>query len=132
MRSKESDWKRWFLQGLQDLEDARFNLSGGRYNVACFLAQQSAGKVLKSFLLKSGAEEIWGHSVLELCRDAQSFDKEFETIEREAGSLDKYYIPTRYPDALPGGIPSTAFDDEDARRAVELADKIAEFVKKKL
>jgi len=50
MRSKEDDWKRWFLQGLQDLEDARFNLSGGRYNVACFLAQQSAGKVLKSFL----------------------------------------------------------------------------------
>ena len=71
-------------------------------------------------------------SVLELCRDAQSFDKEFETVEREAGSLDKYYIPTRYPDAPPGGIPSTAFDEEDARRAIGLAEKIAEFVKKKL
>jgi HEPN domain-containing protein len=33
-------------------------------------------------------------------------------------SLDKYYIPTRYPDSLPGRIPAEAFDKWDAERSV--------------
>jgi len=32
-------------------------------------------------------------------------------------------IPTRYPDALPGIIPSEAFDKDDAERAISLAEK---------
>jgi HEPN domain-containing protein len=40
--------RRWLLQAEQDLDDAEFNLKGRRYNVACFLAQQSAEKALKA------------------------------------------------------------------------------------
>ncbi|MGB9797879.1 MAG: HEPN domain-containing protein, partial [bacterium] len=100
MRSKS---ERWLEQAIHDLEDARFNLSGGRYNVACFLAQQAAEKALKAFLLKKGADEVWGHSIADLCEDAKNFDPSFAKIEREITLLDKYYLPTRYPDALPGG-----------------------------
>jgi HEPN domain-containing protein len=39
------------------------------------------------------------------------------------GCKDKYYIPTRYPEALPGIIPSEAFDKDDAERAISLAEK---------
>jgi len=129
MRNKE---RRWLAQAAQDLEDARFNLSGKRYNIACFLAQQSAEKALKAYLLSRGAEEIWGHSVADLCKDAKRFDASFAQIEREASLLDKYYIPTRYPDALPGGIPSEAFDEEDAKRAISLAQKTIDFVGEKI
>jgi HEPN domain-containing protein len=72
---------------------------------------------------------VWGHSTAELCKDAKSLDPEFSAIESNASSLDKYYIPTRHPNALPGGIPSQAFDEEDAKRAVSLAEKIINFIK---
>ena len=40
-----------------------------------------------------------------------------------------YYIPTRYPDGIPEGIPSNVFLDEDAKHAIELAEEIADFIK---
>jgi len=131
MKGRKEEARRWFLQSLRDLEDAKFNLSGKRYNVACFLAQQSAEKALKAYLFLKGADEVWGHSVGELCEDAKSFDEEFEEIEVISKSLDKYYIPTRYPNALPGGIPSEAFDKSDAEKAISIAEKIINFIKSK-
>lgn len=128
----KEDSKRWLLQALRDLDDAKFNLSGGRHNVACFLAQQSAEKALKAFLFFKGADEVWGHSAGELCGDAKSFDEDFEKIEPLSRSLDKYYIPTRYPNALPGGIPSEAFDRDDAERAISLAERIVDFIRSKI
>lgn len=130
MKNKE-EAKRWFMQALRDLDDAKYNLSGKRYNVACFLAQQSAEKALKAYLFFKGADEVWGHSVGELCKDAKSLDKSFAQIESISKSLDKYYIPTRYPNALPGIIPSEAFDKEDAEKAISLAEKTINFIKSK-
>jgi HEPN domain-containing protein len=121
--------RRWLLQAEQDLDDAEFNLSGKRYNVACFLAQQSAEKALKAYLFSKGAEEVWGHSVAELCKDAQTFDPAFSQLDPKASPLDKYYIPTRYPNALPGGIPSKAFDENDAKNAIRLTKEVIDFVK---
>lgn len=123
--------KRWLNQAERDFDDAKFALSGNRFNLACFLAQQSAEKTLKGYLYFKGAEEVWGHSVAELCDDASSFDKEFETLKRKAASLDKYYIPTRYPNGLPGGIPAEAFDKDDAQKAISLAETVLLFVKEK-
>lgn len=132
MKNNLTDAKRWLLQGLQDLDDARFNHWGKRYNIACFLAQQSAEKVLKAYLLTQEVDHVWGHSVGDLCKDAMTFSSDFESIEQKANSLDKYYIPTRYPDALPGSIPSKVFDEDDASKAISLAEGIVEFVKVKL
>ncbi|HIC91733.1 MAG TPA: HEPN domain-containing protein [Syntrophaceae bacterium] len=131
MKNRKEGAKRWLLQALQDLDDAKFNLSGKKNNIACFLAQQSAEKALKAFLIFKGAEEVWGHSVGELCKDAQNFDGELGKIQDISRSLDKYYIPTRYPNALPGGIPSEVFDEGDAQKAISMADKIINFIKTK-
>jgi HEPN domain-containing protein len=87
-----NEGRRWLLQAEQDLDDAEFNLSGRRYNVACFLAQQSAEKAFKAYLFSRGAEEVWGHSVAELCKDAQTFDPSFNQLDTKAGPLDKYYL----------------------------------------
>jgi HEPN domain-containing protein len=132
MRDKNLGAKRWFTQAIKDLDDAKFNLSGKRYNVACFLAQQSVEKALKAYLLSKGAEEVWGHSTADLCKDAQNFDKDFANLQSDSASLDKYYIPTRYPNALPGGIPAEAFDEVDAKRATSIAEKIISFIKSEM
>ena len=124
--------RRWLLQAKQDIEDARYNLEGERYHIACFLSQQSAEKALKAFLYAEGEEMVWGHSVAELCKRATSMDKELEKVRRKAATLDKYYIPTRYPNGLPGGIPSEAFEKRDADRAIEIAEEVIQVIEGKL
>lgn len=121
--------RRWLRQAEEDLNDARFVLGGQRYNLACFLAQQAAEKAMKGTLYALGAEDVWGHSVAELCRDAAGFSQDLQPLISQGAVLDKYYIPTRYPDSLPGGIPSEAFEKQDADRALELAEHIIEAVK---
>ena len=115
-------------QARQDLDDADFSLQGGRFNLACFLGQQAAEKAVKAYLFHRRVEDIWGHSLLDLCEDAKLFDMMFDTIKSEARQLDKYYEITRYPGYLPSGIPSEAFDSVDADRAIYLATHVLNFV----
>lgn len=123
---------RWLFQAKQDLDDAQYNLEGERYHLACFLAQQSAEKGLKAFLYARGEGLVFGHSVAELCRRAASLDSELGTIRKKAAPLDKYYIPTRYPNGLPGGIPAEAFEKRDADRAIEIASEVIDIIERKL
>ena len=92
---------------------------------ACFLAQQASEKALKAFLYAKGEERVFGHSVAELLKRAMEHDGSFEDC-KSASVLDKYYIPTRYPNGLPGGVPYEAFDEVDAKRAIELAKSVIE------
>ena len=123
---------RWLRQARQDLVDADFAREGSRFNIACFLGQQAAEKALKAFLYHRGAEDVWSHSLIDLCEDAKLFEMFFDTIKSEARQLDKYYEITRYPYYLPGGIPSEAFDRDDADRAIALSQLVVDFVGERL
>ena len=79
-----------------------------------------------------GAEDVWGHSLIDLCEDAKIFEMFFDTVKSEARQLDKYYEITRYPGFLPGGICSEAFEDADAERALFLGTTVVDFVKERL
>lgn len=127
-----AEGQRWLRQADRDLDDARYAQVGGRFHLACFLAQQAAEKALKGYLYAQGAELVWGHSVAELCEDAAQHDAAFAGLKRRVSPLDKYYIPTRYPNGLPGGIPAEAFDADDARRALELAGEIVQFIQARM
>jgi HEPN domain-containing protein len=105
-RNLQNEAERRLLQAKKDLDDARYSAEGERYNLTCFLCQQSAEKALKAYLYFVGAEEVWGHSVAELVHDASDFNGRFVELVKIAASLDKYYLPMRYPNGLPGGIPS--------------------------
>ena len=49
-----------------------------------------------------------------------------------AGKLDGYYIPTRYPNGLPGSIPSRFYDDPaEALAAKNLAGGVIALVNKR-
>jgi HEPN domain-containing protein len=67
-----------------------------------------------------------------LCEDAKLFDLFFDVIKSEARQLDKYFEITRYPNYLPGGIPSEAFDRIDADRSIELAQQVVTFVEERM
>ena len=132
MPDYKSEATRWLRQAEQDLIDAFYNRDGARFNISCFLCQQASEKAIKAFLYFKEAEDIWGHSLIDLCEDAKIFDMFFDTIKSEARQLDKYYELTRYPGFLPGGICSEAFDVNDADRAYELSGLVVEFVKERI
>ncbi|MBO8129266.1 MAG: HEPN domain-containing protein [Peptococcaceae bacterium] len=121
--------RRWMMQAEQDLDDAKYNAAGNRHNVACFLSQQAAEKALKAFLYFNGYDP-WGHSVAELVNECIKINQDIADIRKEAALLDKYYIPTRYPNGLPGGIPSMAFDEGDSSRALQIAEKVLQFIRR--
>ena len=132
MPERESEGVRWLRQAQQDLSDAEYNQQGERFNLACFLCQQAAEKSVKAYLYHRGAEDVWGHSLIDLCEDAKIFDMFFDTIKSEARQLDKYFELTRYPGFLPAGISSEAFDHHDAERALELSQLVVSFVKERV
>ena len=102
-----------------------------RYHLVCFLAQQSAEKAAKALLYLQGVETPWGHSVYELLEEAAQEDPSLTSLVEKGAVLDKYYIPTRYPNGLPGGIPAKAFDLQDAERALGHAREILEAVRRR-
>jgi HEPN domain-containing protein len=132
MPNDAAEGARWLRQARQDLNDADYNRQGERYNLACFLGQQAAEKALKAFLYFRGAEDVWGHSLIDLCEDAKLFEMFFDIVKSDARQLDKYYEMTRYPNYLPGVIPSEAFERVDADRAMELAQIVVDFVGERL
>lgn len=119
---------RWLKQAERDLDDAQYAFSGERYNLTCFLAQQAAEKAIKAFLYLSGEERVLGHSVADLLSRASSLNSAFDAVSR-ARTLDLYYIPTRYPNGIPGGLPYEAFDREEGEKALALAASVINLVK---
>ena len=129
MRSDpKAEGKRWLEQAKADIEDARILIERNRYNTVCFTSQQAAEKALKAYLFFRGANEVWGHSAAELCERCGEVEPSFNEPLETVSLLDKYYIPTRYPNGLPGGIPKNAFDDVEARRALKIAEDLIEMV----
>lgn len=46
--------------------------------------------------------------------------------------LDRFYITTRYPDALPGILPEGLPSEENAREAFNTAEEVLEIARKEL
>ncbi len=51
-----------------------------------------------------------------------------EDLESSIYVLNKYYTVTRYPDAA-NGLPSESVDEEEAVRAIRIAEEVIEYVK---
>jgi len=128
----EQEGRRWLEQAQADLEAAKWNEQGGYHSVACFLAQQTAEVALKAFLYFQGKRRVFGHSVAELGDACASLDQDFKSLADDGVKLDRYYIPTRYPNGLPGGIPAKTYNTDEARAALQMAETIVSLVASKI
>ena len=127
-RDSLSEAQRWLSQAKEDLRWADHLAKAGANHLACFLAQQVTEKALKAFLYAQGEEIVIGQSVTRLCRAAAGFETKFEKKANTWSLLDSYYIPTRYPNGLPDGIPAEVFTQTAAQDAVAMAREAVEFV----
>jgi HEPN domain-containing protein len=114
----------WFRQAQRKLDSARWDIQGGFYEDACFSAQQSAELAVKALLESKGRIEM-GHSAYHLLQITSGVPTD---ILAAARVLDRYYIPTRYPNGFPAGAPMDFYDQPTAEEAVRHADAILGFV----
>ena len=123
--------ERWLRQAESDLAFAALGAREGFPAQACFTSQQSAEKAVKAVLYLSGARFVPGHSVVELLDRAAAAVADTDAaplrrLQDSARQLDQYYIPTRYPNGLPGGIPAEVFTNPQAEDAVGRARSFVE------
>ena len=125
---RKEEAKRWFHQAGYDFKAAQWSMEGEFFNTACFLAQQSAEKALKSFLYHVGARRkaLFTHSLVEMVQESgKVFDRLLDLIE-DARKLDMHYIPSRYPNGLPSGTPHQFYSKTMAKDAIDSAKRIYE------
>lgn len=125
MKDSNLEAHRWFTQSEDDLEFVRWLYEEKKFlDKGCFVAQQSAEKAMKACLYAQGERIVIGHSLFDFCKKIETDLPEFSEILNESRRLDRYYIPTRYPNGLPGGIPFQHFTEEDIRNALDDVEKV--------
>lgn len=134
MKNPKENGLRWLSQAEHDLASAINNLEKVKfYSDACFMAEQASQKALKAYLFSKGERYVLSHSVKQLVDFCIRYDTKFSHLTEYGMILDKYYIPTRYPDALaPPAVPYQSYTEKEAREAVKYAEEIIGLVKKKI
>jgi len=116
----------WFRQAEADLRHARNALVDGDYEWSCFAGHQAAEKALKAVFLKHGMD-AWGHTLTVLIGNLPgAVELPSGTLVDYARVLDKYYIPTRYPNGFDSGAPTDFYTRDEAQSAIKQAEALLE------
>lgn len=140
-------YKDWIKQADEDLNAAKDSEKNDHFEWACFQAQQSAEKSLKSFLLFLNVD-TWGHGLVHLLRELKKILKEskesnkelsdepimseYDALKEKCQELDMHYIQPRYPNGFASGYPAEYYNKKLALKCIEYAKAINQFIKKKI
>lgn len=92
------------------------------------MCQGSAEKYLKAYLISEGWELKKIHDLKELVGYALNYDQSFDELFPLAEVLNRYIAEGRYP----GDLPFESIGENEAKEAIEAAEKIEQFVLEKL
>lgn len=123
---------KWLEFARDDLSMAESAIEKMIFNQACFHAQQGVEKALKGYLRSREDSIPKTHSLNELLTLRRQLDGAFAELERDCERLDRYYIPTRYPDAFPGFGPEGSPSSEETKEAVALLKQILDWITKRM
>lgn len=132
MNNNEREASRWLKQAEYTLDSAKYNFQGNRFAEACFFSQQAAEMALKGFLYRQGRRAIQLHSVQALVQECETYKDEFGDYLKDGRKLDRFYIATRYPDAVVDVLPHETVGEEDAADAIQSCEEIVEFVRRSM
>jgi HEPN domain-containing protein len=117
---------RRLAQARSEIAFARVGVREGFHAQACFHCQQAAEMALKALHYLGGARLVMGHSLVELLAALTETHPALAALRGAAARLDQLYIPTRYPNGLPGGVPADVFSQEQATEAIDQAARFIE------
>lgn len=120
---RTSDWMR---EAQAELAAARTLYAGGHWAWCCFTAQQAAEKALKAVCEHLRTPQT-GHNLNLLVQAISEQLPVPEPVKGACARLNRYYVPTRYPNAFDRGVPAEQFFEPDARQAVEDAEEVVNF-----
>lgn len=116
----------WLAQAQRDLNHAVDASDHRHFEWACFSAQQGAEKAVKAVYLHLHGEG-WGHSVLKLLQGLADKADVSEALLDAARTLDRHYIPTRYPNGFDQGFPGEYYGKNESEEAIRHARTIVGF-----
>ncbi len=118
----KEEGKRWIDFAGEDLKMAELAFEEQINNQVCFHFQQCVEKILKGFIIVQGKIHSQSHKLADILSKIEK--SPFDEMREDILLLDRFYIPTRYPDALPGSLPEGLPNKENAEEALEVAKKI--------
>lgn len=124
--------KAWLDKAIEDLTVARLVLREDHTAHACFLSQQCIEKAMKGFLIAKTGKYPRVHTLGDLLVECETVDPAFNQFISQCAIVDQYYIPTRYPDTIPGGKSDGLPSKPEAEEAIKIADVILKFVNLRL
>ncbi len=125
----EDTVKNWIIKAENDFKIGKDEMETDKpvTDMVCFHMQQCAEKYLKAFLIFNGKEIRKTHDISEIINQCKKIDPSFsDLLEITADILTQYAIEIRYGEMF--YFPSV----EEARKAIEIAEKVKSFVLKKL
>lgn len=123
-----NSYEAWLYKADSDLKSSRKLLEGDDpiMDTAIYHTQQCAEKSLKGFLAFKAQPIQKSHDIELLVEICAVLDEEFETLYVYSEKLTPYATAFRYPDVC------LEPDYDDVEKAIEMADAIREFVKRKI
>lgn len=124
----------WLSQAWHDLDAARESMNSGYNEWACFQAEQSAEKALKSILVFHGKSAPKLHKLGVLIGLVKNVEPKFRGIHIDIAELQSYTFTARYPFLLPGSFetPHDYITKEDAEICINQAQIILNLIKELL
>jgi|BEDMetMinimDraft_2_1075160.scaffolds.fasta_scaffold06277_5 Uncharacterized conserved protein related to C-terminal domain of eukaryotic chaperone, SACSIN len=110
----------------ENIKAGELTHKSGLFRLAAYHFHQAVEKLLKAYLLFKRGEYPFIHSISRLLIEILKIDDDFIFLkEKMIFKLDKYYTGSRYP-------PLLKVKEEDAKEALEIAQKVREFILKKI
>jgi HEPN domain-containing protein len=124
--------ERWLELANEDIEMADYAFSRRIFRQTCFHAQQAVEKALKGLLDARLGTHPKSHSLEQMLLYDAGIHTELRKWRTPCRNLDRFYIPTRYADALPGLLPAGEPTETDAQDALNDAKAIVTEIRKKI
>ena len=121
----------WLCFARDDVRMAELAHREGIYSQCCLHTQQAIEKSLKAFILFNGQKPPKIHNLDELLNACVTFDASLNAFRTKCTIVNQYYIPTRYPDMIAGGLAALP-NQSDAQEALDTAKKVFKNIEAKM
>ena len=133
MRRPLETARRWLAETTYSLEVTRLMFDNGLWSDVCFKSEHTSQLALKAYLYGTGKRTIYMHSIGDLLSECGQEDEDFIGLRGRGVTLDKNYLSSRYPDALPPpAIPFESLTADEAHQALGIATEIVEMVRARI